>query len=220
MEENMKSLLVAAFLLPSLAMASRSKTKKFLLTVTNLTKGQILTMPLVALHSSRTKVFEVGKAATAGLTLLAEDGDTGKLEDELRSLGRSRVDVYATANNNIRPGKSVQILVKTKNASKVKLSLVSMLATTNDAFVGAQSLRLPSRPKTYDLGTYDAGTEFNSESCSTVPGPPCGSHNARDTSGAEGVVTEFAGLVGNGDIDVSVYGFSNPAAKVKIEVIK
>lgn len=216
----MKKLLIASFLLPCLAFASGSKTKKFLVTVTNLTKGQVLTMPVVALHSSSTKLFEVGKPATAGLTLLAEDGGTDVLEDELRALGRSRVDNYATADKNIRPGKSVQILVKTKSASKVRLSLVSMLATTNDAFVAVQSTRLPRNMKSLNLKAYDAGTEFNSEDCSTVPGPPCGSHNARDTANAEGAVSEFKGLTGSGDIDLEQYGFTGAPAKVTIELVK
>lgn len=216
----MKTLLVALFLMPALALASGSKTKKFKITITNLTNAQVLTMPVVALHSPSTKIFEVGKPATKGLGLLAEDGITEDLEDELRSLGRRSVDVYETADKNIRPGKSVEVLIKTKNASRLRLSLVSMLATTNDAFVGAQSIRLPSRSKVVDLKAYDAGTEFNSESCATIPGPPCGSHNARDRNNAEGVVTEFSGLTGSGDVDVEVYGFSNPAAKVRIQVIK
>lgn len=216
----MKTLLLTALLLPSLAMASGSKTKKFLVTVTNLTKGQILTMPVVAFHSSSTKIFEVGKPATAGLTLLAEDGGTMTLEDELRALGRSRVDNYVAGDDNIFPGKSVQILIKTKNSSKVRLSLVSMLATTNDSFVGAQSIKLPRRMKEINLEAYDAGTEFNSESCDKVPGPPCGSHNARDTANAEGVISEYKGLTGSGDIDLEKYGFSGAAAKIRIESVK
>ncbi|MBK25743.1 MAG: hypothetical protein CME70_17220 [Halobacteriovorax sp.] len=216
----MKTLLIASLLLPCMAFASGSKTKKFLVTITNTTKAQVLTVPVVALHSESTKLFEIGKPATAGLTLLAEDGGTSVLEDELRTLGRSRVDNYETADNNIRPGKSVQVLIKTKNASKVRLSLVSMLATTNDAFLGVQSVKLPRRMKEVSVGVYDAGTEFNSESCDTVPGPPCGSHNARDTDNAEGVVSEFKGLTGSGDIDLEQYGFSNMPATVRIEVLK
>ncbi|MFT6070757.1 MAG: hypothetical protein ACJAT2_000682 [Bacteriovoracaceae bacterium] len=216
----MKIFLIAAFLLPALANASGSKTKKFLITITNLTKAQVLTMPVVALHSPSSPLFEVGKPASPGLTLLAEDGGTDVLEDELRALGRSRVDNYVTGDKNIRPGQSVEVMIKTKNASKLKLSLVAMLATTNDAFVSAMNIRLPSRLKELDLKAYDAGTEFNSESCEKVPGPPCGSHGARDTANAEGVVTEFKGLTGSGDIDLETYGFEGAPAKIRIELVK
>lgn len=216
----MKFLLVAALLIPALASASGNKTKKFLVTITNLTKAQIMTMPVVALHSPSSPLFEVGKPASPGLTLLAEDGGTDTLEDELRSRGRSNVDVYMTGDTNIRPGKSVEIIIKTKNASKVKLSLASMLATTNDSFVAAMNIRLPSRFKELDLKAYDAGTEFNSESCEKVPGPPCGSHGARDTANAEGLVSEFKGLNGSGDIDLETYGFEGAPAKIKIELLK
>jgi hypothetical protein len=216
----MKFLLIAALLLPALANASGSKTKKFLITITNLTKGQVLTTPVIALHAPSSPLFEVGMPASPGLTLLAEDGGTDILEDELRSLGRGRVDTYATADSNIRPGQSVEIMIKTKNASKVKLSLVSMLATSNDAFVSAMNVRLPSRFKELDLVAFDAGTEFNSESCEKVPGPPCGSHGARDTANAEGIVTEFRGLTGSGDIDLETYGFEGAPAKIRIELVK
>lgn len=216
----MKTLLIAALLLPALASASGSKTKKFLVTITNLTKAQVLTMPVVALHNPSSPLFEVGKPASPGLTELAEDGATETLEDELRSLGRSNVDVYVTGEKNILPGQSVEVMIKTKNASKVKLSLVSMLASTNDAFVAAMDVRLPSRLKELELTAYDAGTEFNSESCAKVPGPPCGSHGARDTANAEGVVTEFKGLTGSGDLDLETYGFEGSAAKIKIELVK
>lgn len=216
----MKILLVAALLIPALASASGSKTKKYLVTITNLTKGQILTMPVVALHSESSPLFEVGKPASPGLTLLAEDGGVDVLEDELRARGRSNVDNYVTGDTNIRPGKSLEILIKTKKARSVKLSLVSMLATSNDAFVSAMNIRLPSRFKEVDLKAYDAGTEFNSESCEKVPGPPCGSHGARDTANAEGVVSEFKGISGSGDIDLETYGFEGAAAKIKIEVVK
>jgi hypothetical protein len=216
----MKFLLVTALLLPALVSASGSKTKKYLITITNLTKAQVMTMPVVALHNPSSPLFEVGKPAGPGLTLLAEDGGTDTLEDELRSRGRRNVDVYIAGDNNIMPGKSVQILIKTKNASKVRLSLATMLATTNDTFVAAMNIRLPSRFKELDLTAYDAGTEFNSESCEKVPGPPCGSHGARDTANAEGIVTESNGLTGSGDIDLETYGFEGSPAKIKIELLK
>jgi hypothetical protein len=52
---------------------------------------------------------------------------------------------------------------------KPLLSLVSMLIPTNDAFIGLDSIEIPTEPGTYTyyLNAYDAGTELNDELNST-----------------------------------------------------
>ncbi len=62
-----------------------------------------------------------------------------------------------------------------------------MLVTTNDAFFAIRGVPVPRRgAKTADAETYDTGGEANSESCTFIPGPPCGNEQVRDTTGAEG----------------------------------
>ena len=216
----MKKLLFTMFLAPCLAFASGSGStgEKFQITVKNLTKGQVLTMPLAVVHAASQRLFKLDEEASRGLGILAEDGATGPLVGELASRGSRRIEFYKVSATNVMPGKSVSFIVKAKNPRRARFSLVSMLATTNDTFVAANAVKFPKEgSETIVLGNYDAGTEFNSESCATVPGPPCGSHDARDTENAEGKVTKSEGLTGNGDIDVEKYGFSDKAAEVTIE---
>jgi len=56
------------------------------------------------------------------------------------------------------------------------MSLGAMLGNTNDAFIALRDVALPkgSHNVTYFANTYDAGSETNGESCSTIPGPACG----------------------------------------------
>ncbi len=62
----------------------------------------------------------------------------------------------------------------------------------------------------------DAGSEANTERCHSIPGPPCGNVGNRHTDMAEGVVTLSKGILGTGDLDPAVYGWTDPVAKVEI----
>ena len=64
----------------------------------------------------------------------------------------------------------------------------------------------------------DAGSEANTEACSDVPGPPCGSVHARHTDMAEGVVGLHQGLQGGGDLDPMHYGWHDPVATVSVDL--
>jgi hypothetical protein len=63
---------------------------------------------------------------------------------------------------------------------------------------------------------YDAGTEANTESCAHIPGPPCGNKFVRVTEGAEGVVAPHQGVLGIGDLDPAVLGWSDPVVTVSV----
>jgi len=62
----------------------------------------------------------------------------------------------------------------------------------------------------------DAGSEANTERCDAIPGPPCGNVGHRHTDMAEGVVTISKGILGTGDLDPAVYGWTDPVATVKL----
>ncbi|MEZ4630306.1 MAG: spondin domain-containing protein [Deinococcales bacterium] len=69
----------------------------------------------------------------------------------------------------------------------------------------------------YELHVYDAGSEANNESCTYIPGPPCGNANQRAGHG-EGSVQLHQGLMGVGDISVEMYGWSDPVASIILHV--
>lgn len=184
-------------------------------TVTNTNRAQPLSPPVVAVHDVAVHLYAIGSAASEGLRLVAEEGDTSILVAELEATP-GVLDV-AVGQGPLMPGQSTTVEVVSRGRA-VFLSLVSMLGSTNDAFVGLDAFYLPGMPWARTVGTpaYDAGTERNSEDCDFVLGPPCFAAGARDTAGAEGRVQTHNGIHGSGDLDPAVWDFRFPAAQVTI----
>ena len=200
--------------------SSRGSGYGVVVTITNLTKGQIFSPPVVVSHWPGFRLFEPGQPASDELAALAEDGMTDPLTGMLD--GSPQVISYGVAGDGIMPGHSASILLEASSAWS-EISLASMLVSSNDAFVGLNGEHLPaflrSRKFTHALyaGAYDAGSEANTESCEHIPGPPCGSPGNRVTEGAEGYVYVHSGIHGTGDLDPSMLDWNNPVAKITIE---
>ncbi len=185
-------------------------------TITNLTRGQTMTSVFVARHDrTAAPLYTLGQPASDGLAAMAEDGSASGLLEVWDPETNTSVAEARTAGGLIRPGQSVTITFNVSDGKQL-LSLASMLVSTNDGFIGANSLDLSSSKVVY-LNVYDAGSEGNSESCDFVPGPPCGSHNARDTESAEGFVHVHAGIHGDGGLDPAQHDWRNPAARLEIK---
>ncbi len=182
-------------------------------TVTNLTRMQVITPPLLISHKGSFKLFEIGKAASDELAALAEGGDTGPLMGLLGT--RDDVFDFVTAGDGILPGQSMTLKVTTRRSFN-RLSVAGMLATTNDAFFALRGIKVPYDGwKSRNAVAYDAGSEANTELCAHIPGPPCGSE-ARMTTGAEGRVFVSNGIHGVGDLLVENMDWRNPVAHVTI----
>ncbi|MFZ6876010.1 spondin domain-containing protein [Undibacterium sp. Di27W] len=150
----------------------------FEVTLVNLTAGQPLT-PLVAVaHDDGFKLFNLGESASVELERLAEGGETAPLV----ALASSSKSVFASAvgtGGPLLPGagnkSTVYLTVPVASLPNLRLSLASMMGNTNDGFTGvnAQSLAqlAAGGSTTLRLLAYDAGTERNTESADTVPGP-------------------------------------------------
>ena len=195
------------------------------ITITNATRGQIMSPPILVVHDPAIKLFEVGQQASEDLAAVAEDADSAGLLAYLAGLSGNGVDDYAIADGVVMPGQSVTLDLDAGRGCRV-LSLVSMLVTTNDGFVGLDSTPLhgcgvaitPSRNHrmAVDAAAYDAGSEANTESCDHIPGPPCGNPGVRVTEGAEGYVHVHAGIHGIADLMPAMQDWRNPAAEVWI----
>jgi len=185
----------------------------FEVTVTNLTPGQILSPVLVVAHDATVDLFEPGEAASPELAALAEDGDTVPLEQLLAGLpGVADFDVGAGL---VMPGQSETLLLRYNGAPRM-LSLASMLVTTNDTFAGLDALKLPAMgTSTYALA-WDAGSEFDSELCQWIPGPPCGNGGQHDPTPAEGFVHVDSGIHGIGDLLPEAHDWRGPVVKVVV----
>ncbi len=185
--------------------------------ITNLTKGQPLTPPVIVVHNREFGLFRTGQPSTPGLQVLAKDGATKPLIEELEL---SEGVKYINEGTGITlPGKSITIEISGRK--KDQLSLVGMLARTNDAIVAARWISLnlkKGQKKIVSLVVYDAGAEENNESCDYIPAPPCNNAFA-DTENNEGFVHFHPALHFQGDLEPLRDAFGFVGAKVVVQRI-
>jgi len=174
------------------------------LTIRNTNPGQNFSPPVIVLHTPEYRLFEVGQPATEALWRLAEDGSTA----EFQALADPDMRAIIVGRRVHRQDSPV-VTTALEAPPDVLVSVAAMLSLTNDGFVAAQSIALPAEvgaSTTVALRAYDAGSEANTESCAHVP---CEIHDQRMTDGAEGVVTDHAGIRGDADIAIS-RGWNGP----------
>ncbi|MCB1985148.1 MAG: spondin domain-containing protein [Burkholderiales bacterium] len=186
--------------------------------ITNLTPGQPITPPMAATHHSGISFFDAGDAPTPELAALAEAGDGTPMAAKLINTPGYR-DAQV-GSSGIGPGET-GIMIIHAHSKKDHLSLGAMLGNTNDAFIALRDVALPkgNRSVTYFANAYDAGSETNDESCSTIPGPACGGAGPSPEDEGEGFVHIHNGIHGIGGLDAALYDWRNPAAQVVIKRI-
>jgi Spondin_N len=191
--------------------------KQYRVTVENLTPAgsQPLSPPLLVIHSSKADVWSIGDIASHGVAAIAEDANNAVLESALTGFPGVR-SVSTGAGGPIPSGTSRSYTVETAGRYN-RLSLVTMLVNTNDAFTGLDSLRLHSRHIALMTSAYDAGSERNNERKSHIPGPCCNNPFVRDPEGR--VIGMHEGITGRGDLSPATYGWTGPAARITIERI-
>jgi Spondin_N len=195
-------------------------TKTWRVTITNLTPpgpgapgSQPLSPPLFAIHSGHADVWSVGEIASQGVAAIAEDANNGPLEQALASVPEVR-SVFTGAGGPIPSGQSRSFMVETAGSAN-RLTVVTMLVNTNDAFTGLDSLHLQGRGTSVDTMAYDAGSEVNNELKSHIPGPCCGNAFVRAPEGA--LIRHHEGITGRGELDSAAYDWNDPAARITIE---
>jgi hypothetical protein len=207
------ALAAAALLIPA-AGSSPTGERTWDVTITNLTPpgSQPLSPPLFVVHSGRAEVWSVGEIATHPVAAIAEDADNAPAESALAELpGVS--DVFTGAGGPIPPGASRTYTLET-NGHFNRLSVVTMLVNTNDAFTGLDSAHLRGHGLTRSVMAYDAGSERNNEQIAYIPGPCCGHPFVRDPEGA--LIRMHEGITGRGDLDPAVYDWPGAAARIEI----
>lgn len=226
MQKTALSLVLSSFFLFSGCKENDSTTnKEYEITVTNLTAGQPFAPIGVVLHSSGYLPFNVGDAASVGLEKMAEGGDLNTfISDANTSANVSAVNKGSTLT---LPGESKSITITSSSATK--LSLVAMMANTNDGFIGLEGADIHKMNKgeerEFYLNAYDAGTEANSETASTIPGPAGGGEGFNAARNDNNFVTLHAGVVTSDDelatsVLKSIHKWDNPTAIVKIRRTK
>ncbi len=158
----------------SLLMTGAAQAVEITVSITNLTQGMLFTPRLLVAHTDAVDLFEPGTAASAGLTAIAEGGDTGVLATELDANFASDQRNQTFGGPLAAASSSADYTFETDDHPY--LSLLTMLIPTNDAFAGLDMWPIPTVPGTYTvtLNAYDAGTEANDEinsGASTLTGP-------------------------------------------------
>lgn len=184
-------------------------------TIENTSTGfQPLSPAGAVVHSRWTDVWSTGAPSTAAVAAIAEDANLGVFVDTYGQVhGVKQAFVGGAAP--FGPGESTTFEFTAKRGDR--LSLVSMLVNTNDAFTGLDAVKLRNGTKVYEVGAYDAGTEINNELASHIPGPAGGNPFVRDPEG--GVITHHQGVQGGADLDPAVHGWDGPVARITIERI-
>jgi hypothetical protein len=191
--------------------------------VSNLTVEQPMSPVAIFVHDSgQEPVFSIGSAASPALEVLAEGGDNSALLDDYDSIastgGESPVGPGATD--------TITIEVAAEESAGLAFTLVTMLVNTNDAFTAVNAVDVASMEAGQSLSfrtlSYDSGTEANSESAGTIPGPADGGegfNEARDDVNDQvtmhgGVVTSADGLVSS--VLSQQHRWDNPVLSVTI----
>lgn len=203
-----------------------TRTFDFRVTVINLTKGQPLTPPVIAVHAWNKAGYVLlhpSKPASDGLAVLASDGMTDGLVSELEN--SNIVSQIVVGDEVIMPGQKAEFTFRQTNDPRYPtISLFTMLARSNDAIAvvnGRDSLTRTTtsarKKRIYFAQVYDAGVEHNSENCAHIPAPPCNNPNSRPSQDGEGFIRPHEGLTLHGDLTGQRDAFANIAAKVIIE---
>lgn len=230
------SVTVATLAAPSAS--AGTKAQAYRITITNLTMGQPITPPVVALTRKNLDVFTVGKAATFELQQIAENGDNAPLVRFLD--GRRGVSDFAEGTAPLVPAgspgdamfdQSVTFELDRDNAAARYLSFAAMLICTNDGFSGVDQLPLPQRAgvtKTVHTLGYDAGTEANTEDFGDIV-PPCqsligvtgslpGTATSDPALATNGVIHHHPGITGRRDLQVDSHGWDTEAPVMEVTI--
>lgn len=212
------------------ANAADAAGRTYEVTITNLSSGQPFSPGVVVAHTAQASLFTPGSAASEGVRLIAEMGNPSTAVAELTSAEgvHDVVNTGAPIHRQGGPGPSALSVTLEASANANRLSLAVMLICTNDGFVGLNDVKLPGgfEPSTVYAMGYDAGTEINDEHSTSIVDPcaaigPVALPADGDSRTPEGgVVTSHGGIVGGGDLDPALHGWTEPVARVTIRRLK
>ena len=144
--------------------------------ITNLTYSQPFAPAAVILHEPGFNAFEEGEPASMGIEIMAEGGDPSMVITE----AMDSTDFLDAQNSGgiLGPrsmGEELTLVVPELDADALRLTVTTMLVNTNDGFTGLNAANVSNMAigdsKTFMTVTWDAGTEANTETAATMPGP-------------------------------------------------
>lgn len=167
-------------------------------TVYNITNGQPLTPLGVVVHESGYMPWMLGEAVSTGLETLAESGDPSGFLAEADADAEVAMSA-SSINGPFGPGNSETVSITVEHTASLQLSVASMLANTNDAFTGVRNWDISGLAVGDSASTmthvFDAGTEANTETMGTMPGPAAGGEGFNSTRDDLDRLTIHSGVV-------------------------
>lgn len=197
---------------------------RYQVTVHNLTANQPMSPPAVVIHQAGYEAWTPGAAASVGLEMIAESGASADFLSEADANPAVKMSGASDAGP-FMPGNTATVTLEGDVHTGLRLSVAAMLGNTNDGFMGVAGHDISDLgagdSTSFMVGAMDAGTEMNSESAATVPGPAGGGeafNAARDdvdfVSVHAGVVTMDDGLA-TSTLDES-HRWDGPVAKITV----
>ena len=191
--------------------AAQTGAMTYEVTITNITNSmQGLSPVVIASHPASVDAWEMGKQASKGLELLAEEGMPDMLASEWQNVA---TDV-ATTKAHLLPGDSITVRISANEGDV--LSAATMLIQTNDGFTGLDSM--PLTEGSSDAMAYDAGTEENTERASDVPGPPFGGKNSGPATNPLQGIAMHPGIMGKADVPAD-FNWTGPVARFSVTAV-
>ena len=208
-------------------------TAQFEVTVTNLSNAQPMSPVAVVAHNDQFRSFTLGEPASVPIETLAEGGDNSAYITE----ANNDTNVFATASGAglLMPGASetLDLNVNLAYLGTLSLSAVSMFVNTNDAIVALNSKSISDMSvdavQSFNAITYDSGTEANSETADSIPGPAASGGAAEGFNAARddvrdavfvhaGVITQDDGL--STSVLTHAHRWDNPSVRIVVERVR
>lgn len=169
--------------------------------ITNLTYSQPFAPAAIILHESGYHAFAEGETASMGIEVMAEGGNPSMVIEE----AMDSTDFLDAQNSGgiLGPrttGDTFTLVVPELDADDLRLTVTTMLVNTNDAFTGLNAANVSNMAvgdaKTFMTVTWDAGTEANTETAATMPGPAAGAAGGGgEAAGYDPVRDDLANVV-------------------------
>jgi hypothetical protein len=203
-------------------------TRRYQVTIENLTGGQPLSPGVVVAHGPQAEIFGLGKVSSPGIQAIAEDGDPSIAAADLPGMPGVFAVVATTAPvfQVGGPGPSTLTLTIAADPRANRLSVAVMRICTNDGFTGLDGVTLPTNrtPRVYYGYASDAGTEENDEASPSIVvpcvaiGPVAGAAdgNARPASNAR--IRRHPGIRGVADL-TRAHSWDGAIARVTVKRI-
>ena len=186
---------------PAMDLSGRMFTTR----IENNTAGQPFSAPLVLEHNEDYNLFQFGMQASVPLEHLTEGGDNQPLMDTVSDEN----DLFNAVEGSgaVAPGSYQNVILMLTTPNSTHITVAGMLVNTNDAFF-AQKIDVSSlavgESIHFDAPILDSGTEDNTETALTIPGPAGNGvgfapqrNDVNRITVHRGVISQQDGLVGS-----------------------